>query len=97
MSSELSITSKETFNTFDIGSINDNLLGTQTDLSDLTQTVSVLQGKINGIQGIDIDVVQADVDALKKSAFADSKVASFTNGDIDAEELFATYPRKITP
>lgn len=55
--------------TSDIGSINDNLLGTQTDLSDLTQTVSVLQGKINGIQGIDIDVVQADVDALKKSAY----------------------------
>ena len=55
--------------TNDIGSINDNLLGTQTDLSDLTQTVSVLQGKINGIQGIDIDVVQADVDALKKSAY----------------------------
>lgn len=53
----------------DIGSINDNLLGTQTDLSDLTQTVSVLKGKINGIQGIDIDVVQADVDALKKSAY----------------------------
>ena len=55
--------------TSDIGSINDNLLGTQTDLSDLTQTVSVIQGKINGIQGIDIDVVQADVDALKKSAY----------------------------
>lgn len=55
--------------TSDIGSINDNLLSTQTDLSDLTQTVSVLQGKINGIQGIDIDVVQADVDALKKSAY----------------------------
>lgn len=55
--------------TSDIGSINDNLLGTQTDLSDLTQTVSVLKGKINGIQGIDIDVVQADVDALKKSAY----------------------------
>lgn len=55
--------------TSDIGSINDNLLGTQTDLSNLTQTVSVLQGKINGIQGIDIDVVQADVDALKKSAY----------------------------
>lgn len=55
--------------TSDIGSINDNLLGTQTDLSDLTQTVSVLQGKINGIQGIDIDIVQADVDALKKSAY----------------------------
>lgn len=55
--------------TSDIGSINDNLLGTQTDLSDLIQTVSVLQGKINGIQGIDIDVVQADVDALKKSAY----------------------------
>lgn len=55
--------------TSDIGSINDNLLGTQTDLSDLTQTVSVLQGKINGIQGIDIDEVQADVDALKKSAY----------------------------
>jgi hypothetical protein len=55
--------------TSDIGSINDNLLGTQTDLSDLTQTVSVLQGRINGIQGIDIDVVQADVDALKKSAY----------------------------
>lgn len=53
----------------DIGSINDNMLGTQTDLSDLTQTVSVLKGKINGIQGIDIDVVQADVDALKKSAY----------------------------
>lgn len=55
--------------TSDIGSINDNLLGTQNDLSDLTQTVSVIQGKINGIQGIDIDVVQADVDALKKSAY----------------------------
>ena len=55
--------------TSDIGSINDNLLSTQTDLSDLTQTVSVLKGKINGIQGIDIDVVQADVDALKKSAY----------------------------
>lgn len=55
--------------TSDIGSINDNLLGTQSDLSDLTQTVSVLKGKINGIQGIDIDVVQADVDALKKSAY----------------------------
>nr|DAT97829.1 MAG TPA: hypothetical protein [Caudoviricetes sp.] len=55
--------------TSDLGSINDNLLGTQTDLSDLTQTVSVLKGKINGIQGIDIDVVQADVDALKKSAY----------------------------
>lgn len=55
--------------TSDIGSINDNLLGTQTDLSNLTQTVSVLRGKINGIQGIDIDVVQADVDALKKSAY----------------------------
>jgi len=53
----------------DIGSINDNLLGTQNDLSDLTQTVSVIQGKINGIQGIDIDEVQADVDALKKSAY----------------------------
>lgn len=55
--------------TSDIGSINDNLLSTQTDLSDLTQTVSVLKGKINGIQGIDIDIVQADVDALKKSAY----------------------------
>lgn len=55
--------------TSDIGSINDNLLSTQTDLNDLTQTVSVLKGKINGIQGIDIDVVQADVDALKKSAY----------------------------
>ncbi len=55
--------------TSDIGSINDNLLSTQTDLSDLTQTVSVLQGRINGIQGIDIDIVQADVDALKKSAY----------------------------
>lgn len=55
--------------TSDIGSINDNLLSTQTDLSDLTQTVSVLKGKINSIQGIDIDVVQADVDALKKSAY----------------------------
>lgn len=55
--------------TSDIGSINDNLLSTQTDLSDLTQTVSALKGKINGIQGIDIDVVQADVDALKKSAY----------------------------
>lgn len=55
--------------TSDIGSINDNLLSTQTDLSDLTQTVNVLKGKINGIQGIDIDVVQADVDALKKSAY----------------------------
>lgn len=55
--------------TSDIGSINNNLLSTQTDLSDLTQTVSVLKGKIKGIQGIDIDVVQADVDALKKSAY----------------------------
>ena len=55
--------------TSDIGSINDNLLSTQTGLSNLTQTVSVLKGKINGIQGIDIDVVQADVDALKKSAY----------------------------
>lgn len=46
------------------------MLGTQTDLSDLTQTVSVLKGKINGIQGIDIDVVQARIfDALKKSAY----------------------------
>lgn len=55
--------------TSNIGSINNNLLGTQTDLSSLTQTVSVLRGKINGIQGINIDVVQADVDALKKSAY----------------------------
>lgn len=55
--------------TRNIGSINDNLLGTQTDLSKLAQTVSVLQSKIKGIQGIDIDVVQADVDALKKSAY----------------------------
>lgn len=53
----------------DIGSINDNILNTQNDLSDLTQTVSVIQGKINGIQGIDIDDVQADVEALKKSAY----------------------------
>lgn len=55
--------------TRNIGSVNDNLLSTQTDLSDLTQTVSVLKSKVNGIQGIDIDVVQADVDALKKSAY----------------------------
>lgn len=52
-----------------IGSINDNLLDTQNDLSDLAQTVSVIQSKINGIQGIDIDDVQADVEALKKSAY----------------------------
>lgn len=69
--------------TSDIGSINDNLLSTQTDLSDLTQTVSVLKGKINGIQGIDIDEVQADVDALKKSAYL--VTGGVLNGDVSIQ------------
>lgn len=52
-----------------IRDIEDNVLQNQKDLSDHDTRISTIQSKLNNIQGIDIDEVQADVDALKKSAY----------------------------
>lgn len=52
-----------------IRDIEDNVLQNQKDLSDHDTRISAIQSKLNNIQGIDIDEVQADVDALKKSAY----------------------------
>lgn len=52
-----------------IRNIEDNVLQNQKDLSDHDTRISAIQSKLNNIQGIDIDEVQADVDALKKSAY----------------------------
>ena len=52
-----------------IRDIEDNVLQNQKDLSDHDTRISTIQSKLNNIQGIDIDEVQADVEALKKSAY----------------------------
>jgi len=66
-----------------IKDIEDNVLQNQKDLSDHDTRISAIQSKLNNIQGIDIDEVQADVDALKKSAYLNT--GGVLNGDVSIQ------------
>ena len=66
-----------------IRDIEDNVLQNQKDLSDHDTRISVIQSKLNNIQGIDIDEVQADVDALKKSAYLNT--GGVLKGDVSIQ------------
>ena len=66
-----------------IRDIEENVLQNQKDLSDHDTRISAIQSKLNNIQGIDIDEVQADVDALKKSAYLNT--GGVLNGDVSIQ------------
>ena len=66
-----------------IRDIEENVLQNQKDLSDHDTRISTIQSKLNNIQGIDIDEVQADVDALKKSAYL--VTGGVLNGDVSIQ------------
>lgn len=66
-----------------IRDIEENVLQNQKDLSDHDTRISTIQSKLNNIQGIDIDEVQADVDALKKSAYLIT--GGVLNGDVSIQ------------
>lgn len=66
-----------------IRDIEDNVLQNQKDLSDHDTRISTIQSKLNNIQGIDIDEVQADVDALKKSAYLNT--GGVLKGDVSIQ------------
>lgn len=66
-----------------IRDIEDNVLQNQKDLSDHDTRISTIQSKLNNIQGIDIDEVQADVEALKKSAYLNT--GGVLKGDVSIQ------------